>query len=141
MAHDFYEAYGETDDKRSGRPTIAPDQVRIGWKDYSVSLVGIHTIVVAILVGSLVWLGYLLNESVTGTQKIIQEAMEKHSREQADQHAAIADDIRRNLGRVSQGQEKIADAMEAQTYLMTKTEKERQLYKLDMPESLRKRIR
>lgn len=135
--------FDEAEERRghTDRRSVPPDQVRIGWKDYSVSLVGIHTIVVMILVGSLIWLGYLLNESVSGTQRIIQESMEKHSQEQAKQHEAIAEDIRRNLGRVSIGQDKIAEAMEAQTYLMTKTDKERQLYKLDMPDSLRKRIR
>lgn len=140
MERDWIDGQSERREQAERR-SVQPDQVRIGWKDYSVSLVGIHTIVVAILVGSLVWLGYLLNESVRGTQKIIQEYMEKHSKEQAEQHAIIADDIRRNIGRVSDGQTKIAEAMEAQTYLMTKTDKERQLYKLDMPESLRKRIR
>ena len=139
MQNEFHEASDRREETE--RCAVTPDHVRIGWKDYSVSLVGIHTMVVMLLVASLIWLGYLLNESVTGTQKILQESMEKHAQDQMQQHAAIAEDIRRSISRVSNGQDKIADAMEAQTYLLTKTDKERQLYKLDMPDSLRKRIR
>ena len=119
----------------------SPDQVRISWRDKSISLVGLHTIVVAILTIALTWLGYLLERSVTGTQTILREAIEEHAKQQTAEHIGMSDDLRRNLGRMSTGQDKIADAMDAQTYLLTKTDKERQLYKLDMPDSLRKRIR
>lgn len=118
-----------------------PDQVRIGWKDRNVSIVGLHTIVVAALVAALSWMGYLLNKSVDGTIEAIKQAVEEHGQQQTNEHVAISDEIRRNLGRMAEGQGKIAEAMDAQTYLLTKTDKERQLYKLDMPESLRRRIR
>lgn len=121
--------------------SLPPDQVRISWRDKSISLVGLHTVVVLLLAVALTWMGILLDRSVTGTQTALREAIEQHTSEQSREHAAISDDVRRNLGKINAGQEKIADAMDSQTYLMTKTDKERQLYKLDMPDSLRKRIR
>lgn len=140
MASEFDEA---GDDRRGhiDRRAVPPDQVRIGWKDKTVSIVGIHTTVVIVLVASLGWMGYLLKQSVDGTIAAIHTAISDQTKQQTIEHDRISSDLDRNFSVMSAGQNRIADSMEAQTFLLTKTEKERSFYKMDIPEGLRKRIR
>lgn len=126
------------------RRSTPPQQVRVGWGDKTISIIGIHTVVVVILALALVAMGFLLRESVNGSNEAITgvySAIEKYTKEQTNQHIAITDEVRDAFGKMQANQSRVADAMDAQTYLMTKTDAERKLYKLDMPESLRKRIR
>jgi hypothetical protein len=96
---------------------------------------------VGVLCIALTWMGYLLYESVSGTTKAINTAIENQTKELTNQHVAIKEDMARSFGKLEVTQGKVADAMESQTFLLTKTDAERKLYKLDMPEGLRKRIR
>lgn len=126
------------------RRSTAPQQVRIGWGDKTISIVGLHTVVVVILVIALVCMGLLLREAVQGSNeatKGVSVALEQYAKKQEDQHTAIIDEVKAAFGKMQENQSRVADAMDAQTYLMTKTDQERKMYKLDMPESLRKRIR
>lgn len=131
-------------DERPERRSVSPQQVRVGWGDKTISIVGIHTVVVMILTLALVGMGLLLRESVTGSNdaiKGIYAAIEKQTEIQANQHAAISEEVRDAFGKLQVNQSKVAEMLDAQVYLMTKTDAERKLYKLDMPESLRRRIR
>ena len=130
--------------ERPDRRATPPQQVKIGWGDKTISIVGLHSLVVAILTVSLVGLGLLLRESVTGSNEAIKgiyAAIEKQTEIQANQHAAISEEVRDAFGKMQVNQSRVAEMLDAQVYLMTKTDAERKLYKLDMPESLRKRIR
>jgi hypothetical protein len=119
----------------------ALDAMKATWGDKSISLVGLHTIVVLVLVVALTWMGYLLHRSVSGTTEGINLAIDGLTKELTNQHTAMNEEVRKSFGRMEMTQNKVADAMDAQTFLMTKTDKERQMYKLDMPDGLRKRIR
>ena len=124
--------------------TVSPDQVRVGWGDKTISIVGIHTVVVVIMIVARVCMGMLLRDAVKGSNAGVREvsiSIDKLAEIQLQQHAAISEEVREAFGKMQMNQSKVAEAMDAQTYLMTKTDAERKLYKLDMPESLRKRIR
>jgi hypothetical protein len=125
----------------TGKELQALEEMKAQWGDKSISLVGLHTIVVGVLCIALTWMGYLLYESVSGTTKAINTAIENQTKELTNQHVAIKEDMARSFGKLEVTQGKVADAMESQTFLLTKTDAERKLYKLDMPEGLRKRIR
>jgi hypothetical protein len=125
----------------TGKELQALEEMKAQWGDKSISLVGLHTIVVGVLCIALTWMGYLLYESVSGTTKAINTAIENQTKELTSQHVAIKEDMARSFGKLEVTQGKVADAMESQTFLLTKTDAERKLYKLDMPEGLRKRIR
>lgn len=126
------------------RRTISPEQMSVRWGDKTISIVGLHSIVVIILVVALVGMGFLLRESVQGSNESIKgvyAALEQYTKEQKDQHVAISEEVRDAFGKMQVNQSRVAEMLDAQVYLMTKTDAERKLYKLDMPESLRKRIR
>lgn len=123
---------------------VSPQQVKIGWGDKTISIVGLHTVVVMILVLALVYMGLLLREAVQGSNDAVRGlsvTIDKLSEIQAQQHVAITEEVRDAFGKMQVNQSRMADAMDAQTYLMTKTDAERKMYKLDMPDSLRRRIR
>lgn len=117
------------------------ETMKATWGDKSISLVGLHTIVVMVLVAALTWMGYLLHRSVGGTIEAINVAIDNQTKELTAQHDRLTSELRASFNKMELTQSKVADAMEAQTYLLTKTEAERKLYKLDMPDGLRKRIR
>lgn len=131
---------------RGERPDHPRDtqQMSVKWGDKTISIVGLHSIVVGVLTLALVLLGLLLRESVMGSNESIKgiyAAIEKQTEIQANQHTAISEEVRDAFGKMQVNQSKVADMLDAQVYLMTKTDSERKLYKLDMPESLRRRIR
>ena len=137
---------GDTDHGREQqeRRSIPPQQVRVGWGDKTISIVGIHTVVVVVLVLALVCMGLLLRESVQGSNAGVMEvstAIDKLGKIQAQQHLDLSKELQDAFGKMQANQNRVAESMDAQTYLMTKTDSERKMYKLDMPESLRKRIR
>jgi len=117
------------------------DEMQAKWGDKSISLVGLHSIVVLVLVVALTWMGWLLHQSVEGTKEVFKDAIADQTRQIMTEHMAMSEEFRRGMGRVTANQDKIAESMDAQTYLMTKTEAERKLYKMDMPDGLRRRIR
>ena len=117
------------------------DQMIVDMKNKKVSLVGIHTIVVAVLVVALTWMGYLLKEAVDGTKEAIREAVAEQTKQQSAEHLAMTEEFRHSFGQMNLNQGRMVDAMNEQTFLMTKTDAERKLFRLDMPDSFRKRIR
>lgn len=123
------------------RRSVSPEQVRIGWNDKTVSIVGIHSMVVVVLICALGWMGYLLNRSAEGTIQAINTSISEQTEQQTKEHNQITHDLNRNFDVMSNSQSRIAESMEAQTFLLTKTEKERSFYKMDIPEGLRRRIR
>lgn len=123
------------------RRSVSPEQVRIGWNDKTVSIVGIHSMVVVVLICALGWMGYLLNRSVEGTISAINTSISEQTEQQTKEHNQITHDLNRNFDVMSNSQNSIAESMEAQTFLLTKTEKERAFYKMEIPDGLRKRLR
>lgn len=106
----------------------AEDSLAFDAKDRSVKVNGTTAIILLILAGVL-WFGVKLIDRWSGT------ALEVQTKTMSDQHAVLSTQHEEMI----RTQQRIADTLEVQTFLMTKGDDERRSYQLDMPDTLKKK--
>lgn len=119
-------------------PIHGDDEIDAGWGDKILKVRGIMPIVVIMLAASLWFSGVLLVKQAESPIRAIENAEKVFS----DQHGKLssiilenrADSEREHVGLLKM-QERIADSLDAQVFYLSKTEKERAKYKIEMPDS------
>jgi len=135
------ENFGRTQ-KRNNVPNEAQD-IDFGWGNKILKVRGVVPLVVVIMGGSLFFSGWLLlKQTELPTQAI--ESMGAVINNQHGQISGILSEQRaateREHSALIRTQERIADSLDAQVFYLSKTEKERAQYKIEMPDSLRKKL-
>jgi len=125
------------------KPIRGDDEIDAGWGDKILKVRGIMPIVVILLAASLYFSGVMLVKQA----EMPMQAIEAASRIVSDQHGKISSiiiekrsDSEREHISLLKMQERIADSLDAQVFYLSKTEKERAKYKIEMPDSLRKKL-
>jgi hypothetical protein len=119
------------------------DQVDAGWGNKILKIRGIVPIVVIILGVALYFSGTLLIKQADAPIRSI----ESHSSVTDQQHGALSGILAEQRAQSSREhhdliktQERIADSLDAQVFYLSKTERERANYKIEMPDSLRRKL-
>ena len=135
------ENFGRTQ-KRNNVPNEAQD-IDFGWGNKILKVRGVVPLVVVIMGGSLFFSGWLLVKQVDAPVKSI----EGIAGSMALQHGGLSGVLleqraatEREHSALIRTQERIADSLDAQVFYLSKTEKERAQYKIEMPDSLRKKL-
>lgn len=119
------------------------DSVQAGWGPLKMQMKGEQVIVIFVLLSAVAALGTLLLrvvdspvEAITDQTKLLSE---QHARLVAtvDQHQTMNDVQHKAL---VETQRRIAESLEATVFYLSKEEKERKKYKIEMPDSLRRKL-
>ena len=125
------------------KPIRGDDEIDAGWGDKILKVRGIMPIVVILLAASLYFSGVLLVKQAEMPMQAINNAMnieiDQHSKLSAIIIEKHADSEREHISMLKM-QERIADSLDAQVFYLSKPEKERAQYKIEMPDSLRKKL-
>jgi hypothetical protein len=123
--------------------TSSTDSLRFGWGNWFINLCGQNVIMTLIIVTAFVFMGLLLIRSIDTPIHAIQEQTVLQSGE----HKIISNDVHemRSIAKseheaILETQERIADSLEEQVFYLSKTEKERARYKIEMPPSLHRKL-
>jgi hypothetical protein len=124
-------------------PIHGDDEIDAGWGDKILKVRGIMPIVVILLAASLWFSGVLLVKQA----ELPIAAIETHVDTTSVQHGALSGILSEQRAATAKEhldllktQERIADSLDAQVFYLSKTEKERAKYKIEMPDSLRKKL-
>jgi hypothetical protein len=123
------------------------DSLQAGWGPMKMHVKGEHVLVIIILLSALGSLGTLFVRMVDSPVLAIDKAIEGQIKWQTDEH----DKINRTIDQhrimndtqhkaLVDTQQRIADSLEQQVFYLSKTEKERAQYKIEMPDSLRRKL-
>jgi hypothetical protein len=115
----------------SSRSRSEKESISIGWKQKWLTINGTMPILVVLIVGILWFVSQLILRMIDSPIEAIHATSVEISREHkllSEQHDAIL-----------KTQQRIADTLEIQTYLMTKSDAERRSFDLEKPEALKRK--
>jgi hypothetical protein len=126
-----------------GRMREKGETIAARWGDKFLSVRGALPIVVVVLGAALMFAGWLLVKQteapVQAIKSVGSEISSQHGELRnmlSDQRAATA----REHEALVKTQERIADSLDEQVFFLSKTEKERARYTIEMPESLQRKL-
>jgi len=125
------------------KPIRGDDEIDAGWGDKILKVRGIVPIVVVLLGVALYFAGTLIVRQAEAPLKSIESVSVITSQQHGNLSGILAEQRaateREHLALI-RTQERIADSLDAQVFYLSKTEKERAKYKIEMPDSLRKKL-
>jgi len=125
----------------------AEDSLQAGWGQMKMRVKGEHVLVIIILLSALGSLGTLFVRMVDSPVVAIDKAIADQTKWQTDEHAKLHATVEHHRiindqqhKALVDTQQRIADSLEQQVFYLSKTEKERTQYKIEMPDSLRRKL-
>lgn len=119
------------------------DEIEAGWGDKLLKIKGMLPIIIVLLAISLYFSGTLLIRMSDTPIKAIMDAQTQMSVDHKYIGSIIADHRTMNAidhAALVKTQERIADSLDQQVFYLSKTERERGQYQIEMPDSLRKKL-
>ena len=132
---------------RKAKPTrlalSVEDEIEAGWGDKLLKIKGMLPIIILLLAVSLYFTGTLLIKMSDTPIRAITDAQTQMSVEHKTLSGIISEDRAMNAidhTALVRTQERIADSLDQQVFYLSKTERERAQYQIEMPDSLRKKL-
>ena len=134
--------------KPSNQPRAEPlskdtETMQVGWGAWAAKLTGSNVMIVSVLGVLSYFLTLLLLRTADAPVKAISDQTEAQTKE----HHAIISSVsehrqmnEREHASLIQTQERIADSLDEQVFYLSKTEKERANYRIEMPDSLARKL-
>jgi hypothetical protein len=119
------------------------DEIEAGWGDKLLKIKGMLPIIILLLAVSLYFTGTLLIKMSDTPIRAITESQTRTSAEHKELSGIIVEDRVLNAAdhtALVKTQERIADSLDQQVFFLSKTERERAQYQIEMPDSLRKKL-
>ena len=123
--------------------TTDAESIDAGWGNKIFKVRGVVPLVVMLLGVSLYFAGTLLVTQSTAPTKAIEELKKDIATQHGGLYGMLAEQraaTEREHSALIRTQERIADSLDAQVFYLSKTEKDRAQYKIEMPDSLRKKL-
>ena len=133
--------------RASPLPDPAEDMLQAGWGPMKMRVKGEHVLIIIILLSALGSLGTLFVRMVDSPVVAIESAVTAQTKYQSDEHSKLSATVEQHRimndqqhKALVETQQRIADSLEQQVFYLSKSEKERANYKIEMPDSLRHKL-
>jgi hypothetical protein len=133
--------------RASPLPDPAEDMLQAGWGPMKMRVKGEHVLIIIILLSALGSLGTLFVRMVDSPVVAIESAVTSQTKFQSEEHGKLSATVEQHRVMNDQQhkalidtQQRIADSLEQQVFYLSKTERERANYKIEMPDSLRHKL-
>jgi len=133
--------------RASPLPDPAEDMLQAGWGPMKMRVKGEHVLIIIILLSALGSLGTLFVRMVDSPVVAIESAVTAQTKYQSDEHNKLSATVEQHRimndqqhKALVETQQRIADSLEQQVFYLSKSEKERANYKIEMPDSLRHKL-